>query len=212
MISYNFLGPQADEQIPPLIGPFKGINKEYKGLFPIFYIKCRVLKLRFLAFSRGPGGFRELREAGRNHFHLSWYLSDTVVTSYGQKPSCFFCLPSTVYSHFKALIWHYINQYFDQDFWRTWTRFLAYLDQDFWRTWTRFLDQILTRIYTVYSSTGTEKYSVQFHRDGELIKPTRNLLKTYKTISTLIKPVIFLLTTFRKQSWCWKRLWLWKRL
>ena len=54
--------------------------------FPMFYITCRVLKLRFLALSRGPGGFRELREAGRNHFHLSWYLSDTGVTSYGQKP------------------------------------------------------------------------------------------------------------------------------
>jgi len=34
-----------------------------------------------LAFSRNPGGFRELREVGRNHFHLSWYLSDAVVTS-----------------------------------------------------------------------------------------------------------------------------------
>ena len=36
-----------------------------------------------MAFPGGPGGFRELREAGRNHFHLSWYLSDTVVTSPG---------------------------------------------------------------------------------------------------------------------------------
>ncbi len=51
-------------------------------MFPIFSVKFRVLKLRFLAFSQGPGGFRELREAGRNHFHLSWYLSDAVVTSY----------------------------------------------------------------------------------------------------------------------------------
>ena len=42
-------------------------------------LKNRVLKLRFLAFPGGPGGFRELREAGRNHFHLSWYLSDSVV-------------------------------------------------------------------------------------------------------------------------------------
>jgi len=33
-------------------------------------MKSRVQKLRFLAFSRGPGGFRELREAGRNNFHL----------------------------------------------------------------------------------------------------------------------------------------------
>ena len=40
-----------------------------------------------MAFSRGPGRFGELREAGRNYFHLSWYLSVSVVTSYGQKPS-----------------------------------------------------------------------------------------------------------------------------
>ena len=36
----------------------------------------------FLVFSQGPGGFRELREASRNHIHLPWYLSDAVVTSY----------------------------------------------------------------------------------------------------------------------------------
>ena len=29
-----------------------------------------------LVFSMGPGGFRELREACRNDFHLSGYLSD----------------------------------------------------------------------------------------------------------------------------------------
>ena len=28
-----------------------------------------------IAFSRGPRGFRELLEADRNHFHLSWCLS-----------------------------------------------------------------------------------------------------------------------------------------
>ena len=49
---------------------------------PMFSKTCRVLKLRFLAFSGGPGGFRELREAGRNHFHLSWYLLVPVITSY----------------------------------------------------------------------------------------------------------------------------------
>ena len=27
----------------------------------------------------------ELREAGRNHFHLSWYLSVSVARSYGKK-------------------------------------------------------------------------------------------------------------------------------
>ena len=56
-------------------------------MFLIFHIKCRVLKYRFLVYFHGPGGFRELREAYRNHFHRSWYLSDAVVTSYGQKPS-----------------------------------------------------------------------------------------------------------------------------
>ena len=36
---------------------------------------------RLFAFSQGPGGFRELRDPGRNHSHLAWYLSDTVSTS-----------------------------------------------------------------------------------------------------------------------------------
>ena len=54
-------------------------------IFPEFSEKNRVLKLRFLAFPGGPGGFRELREAGRNHFHLSWYLLVPGVTSYGQQ-------------------------------------------------------------------------------------------------------------------------------
>ena len=39
----------------------------------------------FMVFLEGPGGFRELREAYRNHFHLSWYLSVPGITSYGQK-------------------------------------------------------------------------------------------------------------------------------
>ena len=41
----------------------------------------------FFAVSWGSGGFRELREACRNHFYLSWYLSDFLVPSYGQKTS-----------------------------------------------------------------------------------------------------------------------------
>ena len=52
--------------------PKKGVNKVNKDFFPKFSLKFWVLKLRFLAFLEGPGGFRELREAGRNHFHLSW--------------------------------------------------------------------------------------------------------------------------------------------
>ena len=53
---------------------------------PTFSLKIRVLKLRFFHFSEGPGGFREVREASRNHFHLSWYLLVALVTRYDQKP------------------------------------------------------------------------------------------------------------------------------
>ena len=56
----------------------------------------RVLKPMFLVFPGGPGGFMELREADRNHFHLSWYLIVPGVTSYDQKPSWGDFLPSTV--------------------------------------------------------------------------------------------------------------------
>ena len=44
-----------------------------------------VLENMFLVFSRSPGGFRELREAYRNHVHLSWYLQVPGITSYCQK-------------------------------------------------------------------------------------------------------------------------------
>jgi hypothetical protein len=64
----------SNEISPLLIRPFKGIKKGIHISFSVIYIKTRVQKLRFVAFSRGPGGFRELREAGGNHFHLSWYL------------------------------------------------------------------------------------------------------------------------------------------
>ena len=70
----------------PLTGSRKEIDKEYNDFLLKFSVKCRVLHNRFLFFSRDPGGFRELREAGRKHFHLSWYLSVPVVTSYDQKP------------------------------------------------------------------------------------------------------------------------------
>ena len=62
--------------------PKKGLIRLIRIFPPNFSEKNRVLKLRFGAFSEGPGGFRELREAGRNHFHLSWYLSVPGVTSY----------------------------------------------------------------------------------------------------------------------------------
>ena len=63
------------------------MNKEIIYSFLFYSGQFRVEKLRFLAFPGGPGGFRELREAGRNHFHLSWYLLVPGITSYSQKPS-----------------------------------------------------------------------------------------------------------------------------
>ena len=76
--------------------PFKGIYKEIKRIFPDVHIEFRVLKLRFLAFSRGYGGFRELREADRKHFRLSWYLQVPGVTRFGPKPRGGLFLPCTV--------------------------------------------------------------------------------------------------------------------
>ena len=49
-------------------------NGNVTNFLPKFSVKIRVLKLRFLVFPEGPGGFRQVREAGRNRFHLSWYL------------------------------------------------------------------------------------------------------------------------------------------
>ena len=54
-------------------------------IFSEFVCKNLGSKTQVFGFSQGPGGFRELREAGRNHFHLSWYLLVPGVTSYGQK-------------------------------------------------------------------------------------------------------------------------------
>jgi len=39
----------------------------------------------FWHFCCGPGEVREVQEAGSNNFHLSWYLSDTAMPSYGLK-------------------------------------------------------------------------------------------------------------------------------
>ena len=67
--------------ISPGGSPKKGVNKEYTVFSPNFSLELRGLKLRLLAFPEGPGGFRELRGAGRNHFHLSWYLVVPGMTS-----------------------------------------------------------------------------------------------------------------------------------
>ena len=64
--------------------PKKELIRNIRNFSPIFSLKIRVLKRWCLAFSGGPGGFRELRGAGRNHFHLSWYVLVPGVTSYDQ--------------------------------------------------------------------------------------------------------------------------------
>ena len=79
MISRSLAGHRS---IFPGGSPPKGVNKEYKDLFPIFSLTFRDLNLKCLAFVGGHGGFRELREAGRSHFHLSWYLLVPGITSY----------------------------------------------------------------------------------------------------------------------------------
>ena len=70
---------------------FPGLNSPIQVKITVdwisdLYAKNQDLNSRFLAFFRVPGGLGELREADRNHFHLSWYLSVSVVRSYGQTP------------------------------------------------------------------------------------------------------------------------------
>ncbi len=43
-------------------------------IFPDFLKKTSASKTQVVGFSLGPEGFREVREADRNHFHLSWYM------------------------------------------------------------------------------------------------------------------------------------------
>ena len=62
----------------------------------IFSQTIQDLYKRFLVYSRGPEGFRELREAGRNHFHISWYLLMPGIMSYDQKPLRELFRPDTV--------------------------------------------------------------------------------------------------------------------
>ena len=71
---------------PRLIGQREHI-RNIMIVVVIFSINIWVLYDRLLAFPGGPGRFRELREAYRKLFRLSWYLVVPVVTSYSQKPS-----------------------------------------------------------------------------------------------------------------------------
>ena len=56
------------------MSPLLCTQTDYKSLF-------------LFTTSLGRGGVWDLREASRIHFHLSFYLSDFVVPSYGQKHS-----------------------------------------------------------------------------------------------------------------------------
>ena len=90
-------GPQGVRLLPQ--GRTKRVNRKFVGIICFSYLldqTCLVLHYRIFVFSRCPGRLREVREAGRNHFHLSWYLSDAAVTSISQKNGWFCLLLSTV--------------------------------------------------------------------------------------------------------------------
>ena len=92
-------------KLPVPRSKLENLGQNTSNLF--FYSHCcefRFVKYTCLMFSRRPGGFRDLWEACRNHFHLSWYFSDSVVPSYGQKPwwFCFsiYGMANTVHGRF----------------------------------------------------------------------------------------------------------------
>ena len=63
------------QTVKKIIGPFEAIYTVDKDLFLIVVCKASgYTTLVFGVFPKGVGGFRELRAACRNHFHLSWYL------------------------------------------------------------------------------------------------------------------------------------------
>ena len=76
------------EMIFPLIGSFKRMSQADLFLFSCFFLHTiRLQNIVVFALSRGPGGVRELREACWNHFHLSWYLSNSMAPIYDQETS-----------------------------------------------------------------------------------------------------------------------------
>jgi len=81
---------KVDGDKNPSIGPMQGVCKDNKVIDPDVWCKHSGSETEVLAFSRSPGGVREFWEAGRNHSHLSWHLSVSVVTSHGRKPGGFF--------------------------------------------------------------------------------------------------------------------------
>ena len=51
--------------------PFKRIDRDNEGMFQDSLYNNWDSKTVFSVFSQAPGGFRELREAGRKYCHLS---------------------------------------------------------------------------------------------------------------------------------------------
>ena len=70
-------------KISTLIGPFKGLIGSIRIFLILLSVNFRVIKnmLFFFPNSRGPGGFKELWEACRHHFYLSWHLSNSMVSN-----------------------------------------------------------------------------------------------------------------------------------
>ena len=75
-VSQNYT-PPGEKKLDVLIRFNKNIR-----IFLNFFSKMSGSKTQVFCFSGGPGGFREVRGPGRNHFHLSWYLRVPGVTSY----------------------------------------------------------------------------------------------------------------------------------
>ena len=80
-----------------LTGSLKGISKDNKDVLLNCCIHYGCIKHRCLTFPEILAGLGSSRNPVGSYLHLSWYLSENVVTRYGQKP----CggggsLPSTV--------------------------------------------------------------------------------------------------------------------
>ena len=94
--STNTTTPIADLQTPGIEDVARIISM-FDVLVLCLSAKRQAIRHLFLAVSCGPGRFRELREVCWNHFR-SWYVSDSVVPTYGQHNSHGVCfVPSAVF-------------------------------------------------------------------------------------------------------------------
>ena len=89
----------------------------------------------------------------------------------------------TLANDYRFTFFENIDQFVDQIFGQVFDQILA-------RFLTRFLARVLT-INTVYSTTGTEKYSVQYYSDG----------KIYYTLFFLLKSIYFFLVYVSKSRY-----------